>query len=413
MTSGTTRADPVRTKFILLIVLAAVNFSMSLDKQALSVVGPVVQEQFGLTLVELSLVISAMSWSYGIAQIPAGWLIDRYGARRMLVSATALWGIVTLLTPSASGFLSLIVLRLLLGIGQAPDWVASVSVVARRIPDAKRSTATSIILSSLYLGLVVGGPLSLWLLDRYGWESSFYVYGWAGIILAVACLFTPGLDRDDNGQPADASTLSERPPYRRLFASRQFWAIGFSYYAMVTVFGLFWGMLPIYLKSGRGLDLQAMSWMISLPYLFLWGGVLLSGPLSDHLLRRTRSKWRARVPLGAGGMAAACLGLVGVASLETNLAVACSLSLALFGVGFVSNTTWSAVQDIGSEFAAFLSGWVSFCGHLASSTALIAVSIVVERTGSWETAFILPICIAGLGALSWAFIHPQRSLSEN
>lgn len=401
----------LRGDVIILLILCFVNLSLSLDKQALSVVAPIMQSEFNLTLLEITLVISAMSWAYSAAQLPSGWLTEKVGARTLLVVATAAWGIVTMLTPFASGFASLILLRVLLGLGQAPDWIASVYVLSRRFGDGQRSTATSILLSANYLGLVIGGPISLWLLKTFHWQANFYIYGAAGVVMAVICFFTPGLDVA--GTDAEKKERAKvKAPIKAILTSSQVWAICFVYYAMVTLFGFFWAMLPIYLKSARHIDLHDMSWLISVPYIFLWVGVLATGRVSDRIMTKSGSKWHARVPLGTTGLLIGAIGMGCMVIAPTPMLIGASLCVALLGIGFVGNTIWSTVQDVGASFAGILSGWVSFCGHLASGTSLVAISVLVERTGSWEVALLLPIGIGLAGACAWLTIRPDTTVAE-
>jgi MFS family permease len=401
---------PLKEK-LMLAFLAAINFCLSLDKQALSAAAPLVQHEFNFSLVQMSVVISAMSWTYAIVQIPSGWLAEKFGPRTMLFGATICWSMVTLVTPFAAGFTSFLILRLMLGAGQAPDWSASVLAVSNQVPEHRRSTSTSIMLSAIYAGLVVGGPCAIWLIENHGWEACFYACGAAGVVLAAVCIFTPGLEK----RPAIANAPGSTPPrvrYAKLLLSPQFWAIGLGYYTLSSVFGFYWGMLPVYLVAGREMPFSSIGWLISVPYIFLWGGTLLSGRISDAVLRRTGSVWHARVPLGALGMAASCLGMTLLLFAQSRFLMGCSISLSLLGIGMAQVATWSSVQDIGHRFSGQLAGWVGFCGHLSGSTMLVLIALLVKNYGGWHNAMLLPIIVAGIGAILWLFVKPQIPIGD-
>src|SRR6184192_2593787 len=159
----------------LLFVLSAVAF---LDRVNLSIAGAKISEEFGISNIRLGLVFSAFLFGYALFQTPAGWLADRFGPRRMLTLGVLWWGVFSALTAAISPNIGhtvvvLVVIRFLLGAGEAIIYPASNQFVARWIPSHERGVANGIIFAGVGIGAGVTPPFISFIMLRYGWRSSF------------------------------------------------------------------------------------------------------------------------------------------------------------------------------------------------------------------------------------------------
>jgi MFS transporter, ACS family, glucarate transporter len=180
----------------LLGLLAPATLIMAVDRAVLAVTGPSLQSKFDLTLTELGGLFTAFFWAYAAMQVPAGLIVQRYGARLAMLWAIVIWSVMTIATPYAASFAILLILRIFLGMGQAADWPASIVAIGQKFSARSQPTANAVLLCALYVGPVIGAPLTGYFLDVWGLESIFIVAGGVGILFAAVWAL---LYRDNNG----------------------------------------------------------------------------------------------------------------------------------------------------------------------------------------------------------------------
>lgn len=255
---------------MVLLLIGPITFVMSLDRTAMVVAAPVIQREFHFTLVQMSFLLTAFSWTYAALQVPAGWLAERIGPRRSLFAANALWSVFTAATPLGFSFLSFSAIRFALGIGQSADWPSSVLAIKRWFPTHERAKANSVLLGALYLGPIVAAPLTTWVMLTFGWPVAFYAFGAVGILLGLGWLwgFRDRPERHPMVSAAEAAHIaagqggdpaSSAPgAFVRCLGSGQFWAIGVEYFFLVLIQSFYTTWLPTYLVISRHLSLKAM-----------------------------------------------------------------------------------------------------------------------------------------------------------
>ena len=249
------------------------------------------------------IILTSFSWTYALLQVPGGWLAERFGPRRTLFWANAMWSALTAATPLGFSLFSFIGLRALLGVGQAADWPSSIVAIRRWFPLRERGKGNSILLGGLYLGPIAAAPITTWVIASFGWRWAFYGYGSLGIVLGVAwwTFFRdrpeehPNITRDEiaiigHGEDRAAPLI---PPgaFRRCLRETQFWAIGVQYFFLVMIQSFYGTWLPTYLVTARHQSLKAMGIYASLPWVAMFVSVFVTGALADLILRRTGSVW--------------------------------------------------------------------------------------------------------------------------
>ncbi len=397
-------------------LLLPVTFVMSMDRAAMVAVAPFVQKEYGFSITEMSVILTSFWWSYALFQVPGGMLTQRFGPRKTLALAGIWWSLFTLITPYGGVFLGFVVIRILLGIGQAADWPASVSTLHRWFPPGERSRGNSILLCGLYLGNIVGTPLVVLIMSSLGWSQVFHIFAAAGLVLAVLWWWQV---RDDPAQhprvsAAEAAHIGtpdpeeERKPvpWRTFIQSGQFWAIGAQYAFLLLIQGFFITWLPTYLVQDRGLSLKSMGFLGSLPWIAMLGGVFAMGAVNDRFLAR----WPSRVRAAAVGyLAAAAFLVLGALSASVTLMMV-FLCLSLGAVGTVQVQVWAACQDLGGSHSATVTGWTNLWGNLMSAAGPLFTGILVGIGGNWLLALVILAAASVLGAACWFFVHPERPL---
>ncbi len=185
-----------RTRWGILAVLFIVTTLNYADRATMSIAGPEIKKALSLSPVEMGYIFSAFAWSYVIAQLPGGWLLDRFGSKITYFFGIFLWSLFTVFQ-GAVGFLTgglavaaLFALRLLVGAAEAPSFPGNSRITSAWFPSHERGLAAAIFNSAQYFATVLFAPIMGWLVHTYGWHSVFYVMGALGIVLAFVWLRT-------------------------------------------------------------------------------------------------------------------------------------------------------------------------------------------------------------------------------
>jgi ACS family glucarate transporter-like MFS transporter len=181
---------PTRTRYPIVGTTTLAAVMLYLDRNCIAEIAKLdaFKTELDLSDTQTGAILSVFFFAYALAQVPAGWLSDLFGARRMLTTYILLWSLCTALTGLATGFVMLVVARLVLGVAQAGCYPAANSLVKRWTPLAARGTASSIVSFGGRLGGVIAPVLTAWLLkDHLGWR-------WALGAGALRIVWNPGGD---------------------------------------------------------------------------------------------------------------------------------------------------------------------------------------------------------------------------
>ncbi|RPI22677.1 MAG: MFS transporter [Acidobacteria bacterium] len=342
-----------------------------LDRQTLSVVAPVLREEFGMSNVTYSRVVFGFLLAYTIMNGVSGPLIDRLGTRLGYALCMLWWSGSAILHAFATGPWTLGLARFSLGMGEAGNWPAGVKVVAEWFPKKERALASGIFNSGSAIGAILAPPLVAWILLQFGWPAAFVAVGVTGFLWLLVwwpSYHVPG--------PVAGSKPEETIPTRQLLKKKFVWVFTLSKIFMdpVWYFYIFW--FPEYLKSARNFDMASIGKYGWIPFLVAGFGNILGGLLSSALLRRGWPLTAARkssVTVFAALMTAAIPAVL-VADVRVSIAL---VSLAMIGyTGSLANmmafpadvfpkTVVGSVYGIASMGAGFggmlftlLTGWM-------------------------------------------------------
>ena len=290
----------------MVFAVTIVNYA---DRATLSLAGPAMMREFGLRPVSLGIVFSAFAWTYMIAQVPGGLLLDRYGTRLVYCASIILWSVFTLLQGAVAGLGAalavpvLFVLRALVGAAEGPSFPGNGRIVADWFPARERGTASAIFNSAQYLATAIFAPVMAVIITLLGWPWTFYLMGALGLVMAAIWL---GVVYDPNAHPrvgqaelrhiraggALAGTDAAQTPggvswsqVRRLLRNRMFLGICVAQYCISTLTYFFLTWFPVYLVQQRGMSILNAGLVAAVPALCGFGGGLLGGVISDGLLR--------------------------------------------------------------------------------------------------------------------------------
>ena len=389
-----------------------------LDRALLGVALPGLQKEFGMQATLAGLLLSAFSWTYFLAQLPSGVLLDRIGVKVTYVASIALWSAVTLLHGVAGGFRMLFGLRLALGLAEAPCFPANSKIITMWCPRSERARAVGFYTAAEYVGLGFLSPILFWGLAVAGWRSLFVVAGIIGVIYSVYFArryfdpsMHPRLTDAERNEIVSGGGLLECPAsprlswaqIRRLLSHRQIAGVCLGQFAVHSTLTFFLTWFPSYLITERHIDWIRAGFMASLPYVAAFVGVLAGGFWSDRLLTRGASISVARKAPVITGLLVATI-IVAANYVESSALIVAVLAVAFFAQG-MSGTSWAAVSEIAPpEQLGLVGGLFNAAGNLAGIVTPVAIGIIVDVTGSFVGALYFVGAVALFGACAWIFI---------
>lgn len=311
MRNGTTQwLSPERRRWLILVVLFIAIVLNYVDRQIVSILKPDLKKEFGIDDSGYATLVNVFLFCYATAYAPAGWLVDRYGAGRVMLLGMIGWSAACLGAGFSKTFGQLAFFRGALGISEPTTFPSQLRVVTIWFPPKLRATANSICSSGGTIGAIVATPLIAWLAIKYGWHAAFMVPGVLGLLLVFVWWM---IYRDPpEGYVVDAEAVSvDRPvafTWPQLWRTRSLWGILLSRFISdpVWYFCLFW--LPGYLREHSGLTLAQIGMYGWIPFLAADIGGIGSSAASDRLVRRGHEPLRARkmILIGAALLAPVC-----------------------------------------------------------------------------------------------------------
>ncbi len=442
---STEAAAKGRTRFTIVAVLFAITLINYADRAALGIAGPAVSKSLGLSHVEMGFIFSAFGWSYVIAQVPGGWLLDRFGSKRVYFWGIFAWSLFTLLqgmvgiVGAASAVSALFGLRLLVGAAEAPSFPGNARIVAAWFPANERGTASAIFNSAQYFATVLFAPIMGWLTFTYGWPAAFYFMGGLGIFASLVWLKTvysphehprlrpdefayienggalTSMDAKGRGKSSrdSAGRAREWGHIRILVQSRMMLGIYLGQFCINTLTYFFITWFPVYLVQQRHMSILHAGFVASIPAVCGFCGGVLGGIWSDFMLRRGFSLTAARkTPIVAGML----LSMVMVVCnyVDAQWLVVGAMALAFFGKG-IGALGWAVVSDtVPKQIAGLSGGLFNMFGNLSTISTPIVIGYIIQRTGSFNGALVFVGANALAAVVSYLFIVGEiRRLAIN
>jgi MFS family permease len=356
-----------------------------LDRGNLSLAAPSLMQEFHLNPILMGTLLSAFLWTYATLQIPAGFLVDRFGIKWTYAAAFLLWSLASAGMGLAHSFTQLILLRMLLGVGEAVAPVASVAYLRQNFLPHQQGLPTAIYVSGMTLGPTVGALIGSVLITSQGWRMMFVVTGLGALIWLVPWITAnPSIQRNELPQTRAGTS----PPWRMLLSLRTFWGItiGTFFYSYFSYFCLTW--IPAYLVMDRGYSFLKMGAFTGIPYFGTAVVSLTSARIADRLIARHGHPMRVRRAfVCAGFLFGSSLMLLVLA--RSSSAVLATLLLSLLGVGFASSNFWALSEAImPARIAGRFMGYQNMIASVAGVFAPLLTGFFMARTNSFRVAIL-------------------------
>jgi len=356
-------------------------------------------------------------FAYAAFEIPTGSLADRYGPRRILTRIVLWWSVFTSLTGVASNFWALLAIRFSFGAGEAGAFPNFSSCISRWFPKLERARALGLVIMANQIGGALSPLLVVPIQARFGWRTSFYLFGVFGVLWAVVWY---RWYRDTPSQMAKVSDAElqeigappvhshESFPWRIALRSVNLWShllMAFGYY-YAGFFFLFW--FQTFLVKARGFSEKQLL-LSTLPFLLGACGNAVGGFASDALVRKFGLKWGRRTIgiIGAGGGALALVAAIPTADQFLTLVF---LSLTYLGVTLIQPTAFVVCIDIAPGHAGAVAGAMNTAAQAGAFLSSIVFGYLVKLTGSYNVPLIPMVFMLLLSALMWLKIDPAEQL---
>jgi MFS family permease len=401
-----------RYRFIavaLLVLAGTVNY---FDRAALSVGNPAIKGDLGLSYGEMGLLLSAFAWAYGLAQIPAGALVDRFGPRRALGVSLVLWSLAQSAAAATGSLGQFLTARVALGLGESPMYIGGTRVCADWFPLKRRALPIAIFNSSSALAPALAPPILTWVMIEFGWRRMFLVAGFAGFAVAALWLLFYRSARAAGIPPQDLAEISAEDgadtetvgwgqvPW--LLRFRTSWGMFLGFFGVVYIYWLYATWLPGYLESERHVSVGGAGIWTAIPLASGFLGAVLAGFISNWLVRRGFDAAAAcRLPVIWGLIGAGVFTVAGAFAGDIGLAIAL-MSVGLFAANVSSSCGWALPAVIAPvNTVATLEAIQNVGGSLGGALAPLISGVIVQAAGSFLPAFVLAGLIAF--ACAWAY----------
>jgi MFS family permease len=340
---------------------------------------------FGWDQTQQGLGLSAIFWSYTALQIPCGVLVDRYGVRIPYLVGFLVWSLASAVTGLAGGLATLVLLRVLVGMGEAVVTPASMRYISMHFGEKQRGLAVALYMTGTKVGPALGLPLSAWLVASSGWRGMFVLLGVASLVWLIPWLLwvRPG---DPAALPHHQAPADQRKAlsFREIITSPLMAGIviGTYCYMYFVYYSMTW--MPIYLKQRHGMSIQQMGWYSGVSFAGMAAVAALAGWAADRLIGRGWDAVNVRKACTIAGFIAA--------STQSFCAFSTSPSVMLFfvffslcGLGLATANYWALTQTLvpGGSVAVIV-GIQNTAANLAGIIAPWLTGWMIQKTGSFD-----------------------------
>jgi len=405
---------------ILLAMGTAINY---IDRVNFGVATPTLMKEFGLGTAEMGILMSAFFWSYTITMIPSGYLLNKFGPKKVLGIAGIAWGSVTMLVAVCVGFYSFLALRIGIGITEAPAYPSNARVVSVWVPKRERTFASSIFDCCARVGGAFAPPIVAFIIAEWGWRTSFIVTGSMAVVWAIWWLLAyhepadhPRISKSELAYIRQDEVIThtgeihvEPIPIIKLatYGVIVKATIAYAFYLYVWTVAIYW--IPTYLMKARGLSLKEMGLAASVPFIIAVFMELAGGKIFDKWYERGASITKLRrTGMGLGMFGAAVFILM---CMQANTAFWAVFWLSAFmGIfSFGASNVWAIPSDIAPYGqAGGVGGAYNFVGNFSALIAPIITGYLAESKYGFNGAFAVCVVFSVIGGLLFIFNRYDR-----
>jgi ACS family glucarate transporter-like MFS transporter len=406
-------------RYRVLILLFFLLFITYLDRISIGFFSEEIKSAFHLSYTQWGLIMGAFSLSYALFEIPSGVWGDRIGQRAIFIRIVLWWSLFTAFTGLATGFLSLLMIRFLFGMGEAGAFPNTAAVISKWFPAQQTSRGISIAWSGMNAGAAFAPLLVLAVAGAYGWRATFFVNGAIGILWVLVCVFwfrnnpseMKGIteaERNFIESNRRHSDHLQKYSWKKILKNRSLLALitAFSTSQCANYFFLVWGQT--YLTNAKHFVKDEIKWTYFIAYALATICCFFGGYLSDWIIKRKS------IGFGRRSFGFVILAISGLSILIQTFASNHTLISVAFiiGISFYSSIgipSYGTCVDIGGGRAATIAGTMNFCGQFTAFLFVTFFGKLVDISGFNFPVYILVVILIA-GALLWFLVDPSKPL---
>lgn len=390
-----------KKKYVALALLFAGWILSFLDRMVMNIAVIPIKEEFNLDPSMVGIILSSFFVSYACMQIPGGWLSDKLGSRKLVIFSIAFWSLFTVFTGFAWSLVSLVMIRILFGIGEGAYPSASQKGISEIFPKNERSKASSTMMSSNYFGSALGpliaAPLIIWL----GWRHMFITIGLLGILLVILFwfFFRPPVHSEEV-QVEQKET--NKVPIRDLLKNAGIWKIVIMWFTAGIINWGFSSWMPIYLVEERNLDILSVGLISSVPPILAGFATILSGILLNKYFINLEKYY------AAGGILISSVFLFLMINSTSLTTVFIYWNLVMIFKSFVFTVAFTLPHQLLPKKAIGTGmGMVNTGAQAAGFIAPMLMGFIISATSSYNVAFYFLVACGILSAIAALSINKK------
>lgn len=408
-------------RYRVLALLCSLTTLTYLDRICISIVGVRIKTEFALTNTQFGWVLASFSLAYALFEIPSGVLGDKIGPKALFIRIVLLWSLFTALTGFAIGFVSLIVIRFLFGVGESGTYPNCMIVISRWFPVQEIGRSLTWVGIGSQIGSAIAPLIIIPIAVSYGWRASFYVNAAIGIVWTLVCYvwFRNFPSQMKKITPQEVQYIESNRrfssnhhhiPWKIILKNRNLWALMLMYFCCQWANYFFVAWMPVYLVEGRHFSEDAMKDIVFTLFVVGIIGFLIGGFVGDLLVRRKGLRFGRRF-VGMFGLGTCGLFIFLSAILPQNNFVAFCLICAngLFSFGVM--VSYAVCTDIGRNNAGTVTGAMNFFGQMGAFFLAIIFGKIVDVTHNFDYPLFVVAFVMLTGCLLWLAIDPLKQLS--
>jgi len=390
-------SDAAMNRVVFLLALSVlINY---IDRSNLSIAAPLLQDELRLSNTQLGALLSAFFWVYALLQVPAGWLVDRFDVKWVFAIGFFLWSIATAVTGVLHGFAALLIVRMILGIGESVAFPSFSKILSTYFTERRRGFANAMLMvgTSLgpALGILVGGSV----VGAFGWRPFFLALGLGALLWLPLWIVWMPVRR-----PVAVSHASSVIGMKSILRQRSAWGTCFGQFSINYFLYFLVTWLPSYLKRGRGMSLGEIGRYGFFLFLMSAVGAAVWGKLADQWIKAGATPTLVRKTGLVGGSAMVGL-MLALIVMSDGWAFITLLAFTGIALGVSCSNSWAVTQTLAGPLAAGRwAGFQNFIGNFAGWIAPILTGFLVDRTGSFASAFFVTAAMAWMGAVAWGLV---------
>jgi ACS family glucarate transporter-like MFS transporter len=412
----------LRKRYAVVGLLGVVSVITFLDRMAIAVVGPHIQQDLNISAEKWGWVLSAYVIAYGLFEIPSGALGDRFGQRRELTRITVWWSAFTALSGAVTSFVQLAVVRFCFGIGAAGAYPNAAGVLSRWLPARERARGQGMVWAASRLGGALAPLLLVPLELRFGWRAVFYVLAAVGAAWAIVWwLWFHDRPRDQPGiTAAELQEIGDEhaneghlpPPWRKLLRLKQLWLIvlAYGFYAWGSWFYFNW--FPTWMVHAGGFSLSQMGVYASFPFFLGIASNLIGGVLCDRLGARIGIQKAYRI-ITFVCLTVTSILLAGMSFATSQVGVVALASVSFAAMDLMLPAAWAMCMSIGGRFGGVATGVMNTSGQVGGLFCTLAFGYMVSATGNYNIPVRAVALMVFVAAIIFSLIKCEDGLSDD